>query len=83
MRSATLARQAFGRAEGDFVALTRHLCLSALARLGNVPGYYRSSLPGRKGRKTFVREEEFEGTVCDGAEVTFGKEIPVAGRYGI
>jgi hypothetical protein len=30
----------------SFSQLTRHLFLSAQARLGNMPGYYRSSLAG-------------------------------------
>jgi hypothetical protein len=34
------------RKEEFFPLLTRHLFLSAQARLGNVPGYYRSSLTG-------------------------------------
>jgi hypothetical protein len=39
-------RAGLRRKEGDFSLLTRHLFLSAQARLGNVPGYYRSSLSG-------------------------------------
>ena len=42
--------RAFGREEGILFLLTRHLFLSAQARLGNVPGYYRTSLPGLEYR---------------------------------
>ena len=56
-RSASL-RAAFGRAE-IFFLFTRHLFLSSQARLGNVPGYYRSSLTGLGHREfgfaAFVR----------------------------
>jgi hypothetical protein len=46
LRSAGL-RAGLRHKEGDFSWLTRHLFLSArAARLGNVPGYYRSSLAG-------------------------------------
>jgi hypothetical protein len=37
---------AFGRAEGAFILLTRHLFLSAQARLENVTGYCHPSLAG-------------------------------------
>ena len=41
-RSAALRAGAYGSEEKGFLLLTRHLFLSAQARLGNVPGYYRA-----------------------------------------